>query len=210
MTNFFDNFDDIGDTPQDAEYSVQGGVSNAAYLNDYRNRMPFHYIQNGTDGFYYWQYGSTMEIEIEIIDEVAFSSGEDTPVFPVEDIKIAGESVLDENRVATFGTMATKPANDYFTKVEVGILNELQNVVINQEITRADLQEKALNTKIDSEVSRALEVEEELRNTITLLVRFLGQVPELESAFNAFVLQTNTTLQDIYDKLNGEGWIPPQ
>ena len=48
-------------------------ISPEAYLNDYRNRMPFHYIEEGSDGYYYWQYGSIMDLVINFVDEIAQS-----------------------------------------------------------------------------------------------------------------------------------------
>lgn len=51
-----------------------GDVSPQARYNDYRNRMPFHYIDdpNG-DGYYYWDFGATMAMEFTLENEFAFS-----------------------------------------------------------------------------------------------------------------------------------------
>lgn len=56
----------------------QGSVSPEARYNDYRNRMPFHYIEDDiNDGYYYWTYGATMEIEFELEGNIAFGEGLD-------------------------------------------------------------------------------------------------------------------------------------
>ncbi|MCM1322798.1 MAG: hypothetical protein NC218_01295 [Acetobacter sp.] len=98
-----------------APANEHGGTSNEAFLNDYRNRMPYHYIEEGSEGYYYWQYGATMEIEFEITDEVAFT--DPTPPFVV-DVRINGKSVVDKDTgVAelTLGSMAEEEASDYYT-----------------------------------------------------------------------------------------------
>lgn len=102
-------------TSHAAPQDENGGVSNEAFLNDYRNRKPFHYIESGTDGYYYWQYGATMEIEFEISDEVAFT--DPTPEFVV-DVRVNGVSVVDKDTgVANLelGSMAKENAEDYYT-----------------------------------------------------------------------------------------------
>lgn len=102
-------------TPHAAPPHENGGISNEAFLNDYRNRMPFHYIEQGTEGYYYWQYGATMEIEFEISDEIAFS--DPTPPYVV-DVRINGKSITDKaTGIANIilGTMAKENKSDYYT-----------------------------------------------------------------------------------------------
>lgn len=211
MANFFDNFDDIenSETPQDYEYGVEGGVSNEAYLNDYRNRKPFHYIEEGTDGYYYWQYGATMEIEIEIVDEVAFTT-EEVPVFPVEDVLVGGESVLDEDRKVVLGTMAKENAEDYYQKNLIDVVNAAQELLIQNETARAEAKERDLLDMINAERERAIAAEGALTQVVTFLSEYIYTVPAMTEQFEAFRLATETALQDIYAKLTSEGWVPPE
>lgn len=74
-----------------------GGVSNEAYQNDYRNRKPFHYISEGiSDGYYYWQFGATMKMEFILEDEVAFGDSEEDTYVPISDF------MRDSNKQVVF------------------------------------------------------------------------------------------------------------
>lgn len=120
MANFFDDFgDDEFDGGEGVSSTTNGGISNGAYLNDYRNRAPFHYIEDGKDGYYYWQYGATMEIEFLLDYEIAFS---DIQLYPVEDILIGEDSVINPlNRVVILGDMSKENKEDYYTKLQVDL-----------------------------------------------------------------------------------------
>ncbi len=101
-------------------------ISPEAYLNDYRNRMPFHYIEEGSDGYYYWQYGSIMDLVINFVDEIAQS--EDVPD-AVLDVRIDDKSVVDPVAgIAHLGSMALKSSSEYYTLQQtdkiVGILSQ--------------------------------------------------------------------------------------
>ena len=101
-------------------------ISPEAYLNDYRNRMPFHYIEEGSDGYYYWQYGSIMDLVINFVDEIAQS--EDVPD-AVIDVRINDKSVVDPVAgIAHLGSMALKSSSEYYTLQQtdkiVGILSQ--------------------------------------------------------------------------------------
>lgn len=98
---------------------TSGGVSNQYYLNDYRSRMPFHYIEEGNDGYYYWHYGATMVIEVEM-EDLSIAHTDDTPLFVI-DVRRNGTTVLDSAMVADIllGTMADEAKEDYFTKAEL-------------------------------------------------------------------------------------------
>lgn len=101
-------------------------ISPEAYLNDYRNRMPFHYIEEGSDGYYYWQYGSIMDLVINFVDEIAQS--EDVPD-AVIDVRIDDKSVVDPVAgIAHLGSMALKSSSEYYTLQQtdkiVGILSQ--------------------------------------------------------------------------------------
>lgn len=101
--------------PHAAPMCEDGGTSNEAFLNDYRNRMPYHYIEQGTEGYYYWQYGATMEIEFEISDEIA--STDPTPPFIV-DFRVNGQSLVDKVTGIvdlTLGSMAKEDKANYYT-----------------------------------------------------------------------------------------------
>lgn len=75
MSRFFD--DKVLSDDQICEETCENGqVSPESRYNDYRNRLPFHYIEDGeNDGYYYWTYGATMELSIILSDDVA--CGED-------------------------------------------------------------------------------------------------------------------------------------
>lgn len=82
MSRFFD--DKVLSDDQICEEACENGqVSPESRYNDYRNRLPFHYIEDGeNDGYYYWTYGATMELSIILSDDVAW--GEDKPVSEIE------------------------------------------------------------------------------------------------------------------------------
>lgn len=117
-------------------------ISPEAYLNDYRNRMPFHYIEEGSDGYYYWQYGSIMDLVINFVDEIAQS--EDMPE-AVLDVRIDDKSVVDPvTGVAHLGSMAVHDTANYYT------LQQVNKIVggLSQQIK--DLQEGAVASVVDS------------------------------------------------------------
>lgn len=117
-------------------------ISPEAYLNDYRNRMPFHYIEEGSDGYYYWQYGSIMDLVINFVDEIAQS--EDMPE-AVLDVRIDDKSVVDPvTGVAHLGSMAVRNTADYYT------LQQTDKIVggLSQQIK--DLQEGAVASIVGS------------------------------------------------------------
>ena len=117
-------------------------ISPEAYLNDYRNRMPFHYIEEGSDGYYYWQYGSIMDLVINFVDEIAQS--EDMPE-AVLDVRINDKSVVDPVAgIAHLGSMALCSAADYYT------LQQTDKIVgtLFQQIR--DLQEGGIASIVDT------------------------------------------------------------
>ena len=72
MPRFFDKEVLSDDQIAESCECENGGVSNEYLYNDYRNRMPFHYIEDGkSDGYYYWTYGATMELSIRLSDALA-------------------------------------------------------------------------------------------------------------------------------------------
>ena len=117
-------------------------ISPEAYLNDYRNRMPFHYIEEGSDGYYYWQYGSIMDLVINFVDEIAQS--EDIPE-AVLDVRINDKSVVDPVAgIAHLGSMALHADSDYYT------LQQTDNIIgiLSQQIK--DLQEGGVASIVDT------------------------------------------------------------
>ena len=129
MARFFedDRLVDCGaiQSQEDAEGVVEpnvgenGGISNQYCLNDYRNRMPFHYVEEGDDGYYYWHYGATMVIEIEL-EDLSLAITDDTPLFVI-DVKRNGQSITDPAMIADIllGSMADEDREDYYTKQQI-------------------------------------------------------------------------------------------
>jgi hypothetical protein len=101
------------------ELGTNGGISNEYYLNDYKNRMPFHYVEEGDDGYYYWHYGATMVIELEI-EDLSLAITDDTPPYVVK-VKKNGVDITDTNMVVDIllGSMADRDADDYYTRQQV-------------------------------------------------------------------------------------------
>lgn len=87
MSRFFDE-PVLSDEQKECKKRCKNGeVSNEAYWNDYRNRMPFHYIEDpNTDGYYYWQFGSTINLEIILEDDFAYTDGEENFYIPISEI----------------------------------------------------------------------------------------------------------------------------
>ena len=85
MSRFFD--DKVLSDDQICEESCKNGqVSPESRYNDYRNRLPFHYIEDGeNDGYYYWTYGATMELSIILSDDVAWGEDQPAPGIEVDD-----------------------------------------------------------------------------------------------------------------------------
>ena len=74
------------DCDADCEDNKNGGISPEAQYNDYRNRMPFHYVEDGrSDGYYYWQFGQTMEIEFTLEDNISYTDGVANAYFPISE-----------------------------------------------------------------------------------------------------------------------------
>lgn len=188
MSRFFDDDEDVRDSgvacnhadtdlprPRPVPTSRNGGTSNAAYLNDYRNRAPFHYIEEGTDGYYFWQYGAQMEIEFEISDEIANTE----PVPPyVTSVRVGMVSVVDpETMIAYLGTMAAEAKEDYYTAKAVDEINA-------ELVAKADT---ALDT-ITTALTAAADLKEVVNEALLVLDDRVAQ---------AFVDATNTNLQPI-------------
>lgn len=129
MSRFFDdNFEDEGsrqshvDHDSGTRYSIpdqgtSGGVSNEYCMNDYRNRMPFHYLENGTDGYYYWTYGATMEIEL-IFTDVSLAITSEIPQFVIQ-VNKNGQNATDPTTMIAnieVGSMAEESTDDYYRK----------------------------------------------------------------------------------------------
>lgn len=88
MSRFFDD-PVLSDEQKDCLLKCKnGGVSNEAYWNDYRNRMPFHYIEDpNTDGYYYWSFGSTMSMKIILEDDFALTTSDEQNLYvPIAEV----------------------------------------------------------------------------------------------------------------------------
>lgn len=93
---FFDE-EVLTDDQRDKDSCLNGGTSPQSAYNDYRNRMPFHYISDDVpDGYYYWQFGQTISMEILFEDEVAFTSNNANFYVPIS------EFMKDSNRIIRF------------------------------------------------------------------------------------------------------------
>ena len=104
--------------------------------------MPFHYIEEGSDGYYYWQYGSIMDLVINFVDEIAQS--EDMPE-AVLDVRIDDKSVVDPvTGIAHLASMALHPDSDYYT------LQQMDKIIgiLSQQIR--DLQEGGVASIVDA------------------------------------------------------------
>lgn len=160
MSRFFD--DKVLSDDQICEEACENGqVSPESRYNDYRNRLPFHYIEDGeNDGYYYWTYGATMELSIILSDDVAW--GEDKPV---SEIEVDDElSETSENPVQN--KVITKALNGKLDKsVEKTILdqayiktaagdNSRLNISIEQlplTLVERDIHGHVMTSKADSE-----------------------------------------------------------
>lgn len=192
MSKFFDDEEEIdyGVAQNTADNSphapkiqkpANGGTSQQAYLNDYRNRMPFHYIEEGGDGYYYWQYGATMEIVFTITDEVALT--DPAPLF-VGDVRVNGKSVLDRSLgVANIalGTLARESKKNYYTKEQVDLLMASMMEVVDF-VQQAQIDNKnyidEVSARTEGLVSAALAEIKELRNDVIARVDTLVELFE--------------------------------
>ena len=132
-----------------------GGTSPEQSLQDYQSRAPYHYIEEGSDGYYYWEYGETVVIELTISDEIAIT--DPTPEFVV-DVRINGDSVVDKTTGVAdlgLGSMAKEAAADYYTAAQV---QDLFNRVL--------LKAQALNELADEIDRRATGMTEAIYNII--------------------------------------------
>lgn len=96
-----------------------GGTSVEQSLQNYRRGDPYHYIEEGSDGYFYWEYGETVVIELTISDEIAIT--DPAPEFVV-DVRINGDSVVDKSTGVAdlgLGSMAKEAAADYYTAAQV-------------------------------------------------------------------------------------------
>lgn len=135
------NHRDSVDYPHAAPDDQDGGISNQAFLADYRNRQPYHYIEIGEDGYYYWNYGETVVLEITIEDGVAIT--DPTPEFVV-DVRVNGLSVTDRKTGVAdlvLGSMAFENTADYNT------VEELEALLARFEALLAEATEKSTAAK---------------------------------------------------------------
>lgn len=148
MPRFFD-VGILSDDEIEKECECNGGISNQSRYNDYRNRLPFHYIEDGeTDGYYYWTFGATMELCIELSNEIACgedycntsievdSELSDTSINPVENKVIAAalNSKIDLNTEKTLLDQAYVKSSEGTLKMA-----DISEDPLNMAITRYDL-----------------------------------------------------------------------
>lgn len=138
------NHRDSADYPHAAPEDQDGGTSNQAFLADYRNRLPYHYIEQGDDGYYYWNYGETLVLEFTLEDGVAIT--DPTPEF-VTDVRVNGISVTDVSTGIAdilLGSMAFCNTEDYPTREEVdGLLLNLEVLLKEAEERTQEAKKKA-------------------------------------------------------------------
>ena len=139
-----ENHRDAANYPHAAPEDDDGGISNQAVLVEYGNRLPYHYIEQGDDGYYYWNYGETIVLEFTIEDGIA--STDPTPEF-VTDVRVNGLSVTDTaTGVADIllGSMAFQNAADYTTTEELdAVLSGFESVLSEAEQKANQAKKKA-------------------------------------------------------------------
>lgn len=159
MSRFFDE-EILSDDQIEESCKCDGGISNQTRYNDYRNRMPFHYIEDGqSDGYYYWDFGATMNMEIELEDDIAFSENSSNQYVPISDYFRDGENkalkfVLKDFRGNIINVQLVKGTDliltDTSVKTTYKITEELSSIMVpNQyrlyiyivEMTQSDTEE---------------------------------------------------------------------
>lgn len=148
MPRFFD-VGILSDDEIEKECECNGGISNQSRYNDYRNRLPFHYIEDGeTDGYYYWTFGATMELCIELSNEIA--CGEDSCNTSIEvDSELSDTSINPvENRVITAALNSKIDLNTEKTLLDQAYVKSSEGTLkmvdisedpLNMALTRYDL-----------------------------------------------------------------------
>lgn len=143
MPRFFD-VGILSDDEIEKECECNGGISNQSRYNDYRNRLPFHYIEDGeTDGYYYWTFGATMELCIELSNEIA--CGEDYCNTSIEvDSELSDTSINPvENRVITAALNSKIDLNTEKTLLDQAYVKSSEGT-----LKMADISEDPLNMAI--------------------------------------------------------------
>ena len=171
---------------------TNGGISNEYYLNDYRNRMPFHYIEDSNDGYYYWQYGATMVIEFIFEDAVAIT--DDTPKF-VTQVRKNGKNITNLGTMVAdivLGTMADEGIDNYYTR------NEINTKILSLW--------NSLNAKTSSITNELIITKNELESARQQLVKInkdLYSIAGPEYLMNKLVQGTNIKIsRDLTDPEN--------
>lgn len=112
------------------EVGHTSNIHNDVYMNDYRNRMPFHYVSD-TEEYYYWQYGSVIEVEFTISDEEVKVANS----IYLSDILENGKSIVDEKtKIANLilGSMSQEDKDLYITAQELRqLVAEITHVINN-------------------------------------------------------------------------------
>lgn len=222
MSKFFDDerevdygvekyYNDHKPQPPKLPESKNGGVSNEAYLNDYRNRMPFHYIEEGTDGYYYWQYGATMEILFEITDEVALTD----PVQEyVTDVRENGQTIVDrETGVANIilGSMAKENVEDYYTAEQtMALFSKLMAVITQIQEVSSDNKQQIFNLwqYVFKLVAENNQLKSVLANLSEQSTQLRQQLADLSQQFADYKEKTDAAIEELkYGKFYEDGVI---
>ena len=154
------------------------GVPNSYTGNDYRNRMPFHFVDKNTgEEFYGWQYGQTMELFVTFEGEPEL---EEQPYVTdvlrtTENVEGSTKSIVDkETKIANLevGTMAFTDASIYPKKTYFS--SRITKLMIRLNLMRSTaVQALNLLEKMASEMSKGDEMNskliEELQHQIVVL-----------------------------------------
>lgn len=150
-------------------------IHNDVFLNDYRNRMPFHFTSD-TEDYYYWQYGSVIELEITIGD----IDTESYPIY-VTDVLENNDSIVDpKTKIANLvlGTMAREDIGIYITSKSfeafitevVKAINKARDITneanawLDRIVNELEVGGKEVNAALIEELQRQINV---LRNDLS-------------------------------------------
>ena len=170
------------------------GLPNSTVGNDYRNRMPFHFVDEQTgEDFFGWQYGQTMELFITFAGEPDL---EQQPFVTdvlqtTKDVPNSTKSVVDKaTKIANFelGSMAFTDVDvyakkDYFAERMTAFLTRLNSMRSTAVITLNLLAQ--MQAEIDKGDEMNSKLIEELQHQIVVLREDLNKrIDGLEKKFN--------------------------
>lgn len=179
------------------------GVPNSYTGNDYRNRMPFHFEEDGED-FYGWQYGQTMELVITFGGEPPL---EEQPYVTdvlrtVEQVAGSTKTIVDKDTKIAYlnvNSMAFADASLYARKSYFSA--RLTELMVRLNVMRSDAV-RALNilSRIQEELAKGDEMNSKL---IEELQRQIVELKEsTEQRFTEFDKKFSKEIEDIKQELS--------